>query len=60
MVMNLRGTNASKEFQENADTLDGIKQAIYDEAQRGSLCTTVNLIPSPDRRMVFTSKKSQV
>jgi hypothetical protein len=48
--LNLKGTGVSKEFQDKADTLDGIKQAIYDESQKGNLCTTVNLCPNKEVR----------
>lgn len=60
LCLYVKGTGLTKEFQDVADSLEGIKQAIADEAARGSLCTTINLMPSPNRRMTYSSKKSHV
>mmetsp|Transcript_117849 Transcript_117849/g.334137 ORF Transcript_117849/g.334137 Transcript_117849/m.334137 type:complete len:645 (-) Transcript_117849:84-2018(-) len=56
----LAGTGTAKEFQDKSDTLEGIRKAIFDEAQKGNLCTTVNLNPSPNRRMAFQTERSKV
>lgn len=65
LVLNLTGTGASPQFVASGNSIESIREAIYDESQKGSLCTTVNLAPHPkeerDKKgMVFTSKKSKV
>lgn len=61
--LGLRGTGVSKEFMDKGDTLDGIKSAIHDEAQKGSLCTTVSLLPNKDPqakgRMTYKIERSK-
>jgi len=60
--LDLKNTGVSKEFQDKADTLDGIKSAIYEESQRGNMCTTVSLVPlrdAPRGRMAFATEKSK-
>lgn len=59
--LNLHSTATTKEFQDKADSLDGIKQAIYDEAQKGNLCTTVNLLPNKEARgrMAYSTERSK-
>lgn len=47
--LGLKGTTVSKEFLDSSDTLEGIKKQIHEEAQKGSLCHTVNLCPHLDK-----------
>lgn len=59
--LSLKDTGVSKEFQDKADTLDGIKSAIYEESQKGNLCTTVNLLPNKEARgrMTYQLERSK-
>mmetsp|Transcript_49928 Transcript_49928/g.107446 ORF Transcript_49928/g.107446 Transcript_49928/m.107446 type:complete len:670 (-) Transcript_49928:143-2152(-) len=59
--LSLATTGVSKEFSDRSGTLDGIRLAIYEEAQRGNLCTTVNLLPNKEvrGRMTYHIERSK-
>lgn len=59
--LKLGNTGVSKDFQDRSDSLDGIKQVIYEEAQRGSLCVSTMLVPSGTRgRMLFSVERQKI
>jgi len=58
--LTLGGTSISKEFQERHDSLEGLRQQILYEAQKGSVCITLNLQPSPDRRMQVATTRTKI
>mmetsp|Transcript_120312 Transcript_120312/g.365909 ORF Transcript_120312/g.365909 Transcript_120312/m.365909 type:complete len:566 (-) Transcript_120312:174-1871(-) len=60
VCLGLACTAVSPEFQEKRDSLDGLKTQIIYEAQKGSVCVTLNLCPSPDRRMHVSSSRTKV
>lgn len=58
--LNLGSTSISQEFQERCDSLDGLRQQIMYEAQKGSVCIITNLCPSPDRRMHVSTSRMKI
>jgi len=58
----LGNTSVSQEFQERRDSLDGLRQQIMYEAQKGSVCLTLNLSPSPspERRMHVSTSRTKI
>jgi len=58
--LGLAGTSVSQEFQERRDSLDGLREQIVHEAQKGSVCIALNLAPSPDRRMHVSTSRTKV
>jgi len=59
--LDLKNTGVSKEFQDKSETIDGIKHAIYEESQKGNLCTSIMLLPIKEAkgRMAYTVEKSK-
>jgi hypothetical protein len=55
----LKATSVSKELASHADDLDSIRQYIKEEAEKGAMCTTINLLPSANRRMVMNVERSK-
>merc|ERR1712070_691386 len=51
LKINLEGTSTTKELADKRNNLDGLKQHIIDEAEKGNWCTYHNLCPAPTGRM---------
>lgn len=63
MSVVLKDTAVTKQFKDSCDTLDGIKKCILAEAQKGSICHTINLTPIQDKHrkgMNYTHELSKV
>jgi len=59
--LNLGSTSVSPEFQERRDSLDGLKEQIMHEAQKGSVCLTLNLNPSVEKgRMHVSTSRTKI
>jgi len=60
LTLGLSQTSVSPEFQDRRDSLEGLRQQIIHEAQKGSVCNVVNLCPSPDRRVTMKSVRTKI
>jgi len=57
--LSLADTGVSKELAAYGDDLDGMRSYIKAEAEKGAMCTTINLLPSATRRMVMNVERSK-
>jgi hypothetical protein len=60
LTLGLGQTAVSPDFQDRRDSLEGLRQQIIHEAQKGSLCNIVNLCPSPDRRVYVKNVRTKI
>jgi len=57
--LELKNTGVPAEVLDKRDSLNGLRQYITDEAEKGNTCIIVNLIPSATRRMIMTVVRSK-
>jgi hypothetical protein len=60
MSLGLEGTSVSPEMQAKRESLEGIKQFIQEENEKGNTCIIYSLCPSANRRMIPQTTKCKV
>jgi len=60
LVLGLRQTAVSRDFMDQRDNLEGLRERIIHEAQKGSMCIVTNICPSPDRRVVSQTNRMKL
>eukprot|EP00928_Gymnodinium_smaydae_P090008 TRINITY_DN73873_c0_g1_i1.p1 TRINITY_DN73873_c0_g1~~TRINITY_DN73873_c0_g1_i1.p1 ORF type:complete len:724 (+),score=183.94 TRINITY_DN73873_c0_g1_i1:139-2172(+) len=58
--LGLKGTAVTPEMQQKKDSLQGMRQFIADEADKGNTCIILNLCPAATGRMSTTTTKCKV
>jgi len=60
LTLGLRQTAVSTDFQDRRDSLEGLRQQIVHETQKGSICNMFNVCPSPDRRVFVKNVRTKI
>mmetsp|Transcript_103846 Transcript_103846/g.206411 ORF Transcript_103846/g.206411 Transcript_103846/m.206411 type:complete len:641 (+) Transcript_103846:90-2012(+) len=60
LTLGLSQTAVTPDFQDHRNCLEGLRQQIIHEAQKGSICNVVNLCPSPDRRVFVKNVREKI
>jgi len=49
--ISVEGTSVTKELAQKVSSLERVRQFIYEEAQKGALCSLMSLLPTKTGRM---------
>jgi len=60
LSLGLRQTAVSRDFMDQRENLEGLRERIIHEAQKGSMCVVTTICPSPDRRVVSQTQRMKL